>query len=50
MSQMRAISNKSIVFLGNSTFATAANPTPLSIPWVLDSYLSALSKEAKKVK
>jgi len=50
MSQMRAISNKSIVLLGNSTFATAANPTPLSIPWVLDSYLSALSKEAKKVK
>lgn len=48
MSKMRAIKKGSIVMLGNSPFATAANPTPLSIPWVLDDYLEALATAARK--
>ena len=48
MSKMRAIRNGSIVILGNSQMATAANPTPLSISWVLDSYLKALAAAARK--
>ncbi|PYF79211.1 MULTISPECIES: iron-siderophore ABC transporter substrate-binding protein [Marinomonas] len=50
MSKMRAIKNGSIVMLGNSKIATAANPTPLSITWVLDDYLEALAKAARKAK
>jgi iron complex transport system substrate-binding protein len=48
MSKMRAIKNGSIVLLGNNQIATAANPTPLSIPWVLDDYLEALAAAARK--
>lgn len=49
LSKMRAIKNDSIVLLGNSQIATAANPTPLSISWILDDYLGALAKAARKV-
>eukprot|EP00914_Ancora_sagittata_P029543 GHVO01058493.1.p1 GENE.GHVO01058493.1~~GHVO01058493.1.p1 ORF type:complete len:327 (-),score=7.93 GHVO01058493.1:192-1172(-) len=48
MSKMNAIKHGSIVLLGNSQIATAANPTPLSISWVLDDYLAALAAAARK--
>ncbi|MEP7729275.1 iron-siderophore ABC transporter substrate-binding protein [Marinomonas primoryensis] len=48
MSKMRAIRSGAIVMLGNSQIATAANPTPLSISWVLDDYLDALAAAARK--
>jgi iron complex transport system substrate-binding protein len=48
MSKMRAIKNGSIVMLGNSPLATAANPTPLSISWVLNDYIKALAAAARK--
>ncbi|NEE30584.1 iron-siderophore ABC transporter substrate-binding protein, partial [Streptomyces sp. SID7982] len=35
---------------GSSPLATAANPTPLSIGYVLDDYAAALAKAADKVK
>jgi iron complex transport system substrate-binding protein len=50
LSKMRAIKNGAIVMLGNQQIATAANPTPLSISWVLDSYLEALAEAARKSK
>lgn len=48
MSKMRAIKNGAIVMLGNSPLATAANPTPLSISWVLNDYIKALAAAARK--
>ncbi|MBJ7538957.1 iron-siderophore ABC transporter substrate-binding protein [Marinomonas transparens] len=48
MSKMRAIKHGAIVMLSNGPLATAANPTPLSISWVLDDYLEALAKAARK--
>lgn len=48
MSKMKAVSHGSIVMLGGGVLATAANPTPLSITWVLDDYLEALAKAARK--
>ncbi|ASA54551.1 ABC transporter substrate-binding protein [Vibrio gazogenes] len=48
MSKMNAIKHGSIVMLGNGPLATAANPTPLSISWVLDDYLEALATAARK--
>jgi len=50
MAKMRAVENGSIVLLKNGPLGTAANPTPLSVPWVLDNYLSALATAARKVK
>lgn len=45
LSQMPAIANDSIVFLdGSGPMGTAANPTPLSISWVLDDYVKQLSE------
>jgi len=49
MSKMNAIKHGSIVILGNSQIATGANPTPLSISWVLDDYLEALAAAARKI-
>ncbi len=48
MSKMRAIHNGAIVMLGTSQLANAANPTPLSISWILDSYLEKLAAAARK--
>lgn len=48
MSRMRAIENGSVVMLGRGPVATAANPTPLSIPWVLEDYAKALAEAARK--
>lgn len=48
MSKMKAVAHSSVVMLGGGPLATAANPTPLSITWVLDDYLEALAKAARK--
>lgn len=47
LSKIPAVKNGAIVNLpGDKPFGTAANPTPLSISWVLDDYLEALSQAA----
>lgn len=46
--RMRAVQTGAVVMLGNSPVATAANPTPLSISWVLDDYLEMLAEAARK--
>lgn len=47
LSQMPAVASKSIVNLpGTSPLGTAANPTPLSISWVLDDYLALIAAAA----
>ncbi|GAB3443502.1 iron-siderophore ABC transporter substrate-binding protein [Streptomonospora sediminis] len=47
LSQMPAVANNSVVNLPESSaLGTAANPTPLSISWVLDDYLSLLAEAA----
>lgn len=44
LSQMPAIANDAVVFLdGSGPLGTAANPTPLSISWVLDDYVTMLA-------
>lgn len=49
LSQMPAVASGSIVNLpGTSPLGTAANPTPLSISWILDDYASLLSQAAIK--
>jgi len=49
LSQMPAVANGSIVNLpGTSPLGTAANPTPLSISWVLDDYVSLIAQAADK--
>lgn len=41
--RMEAISRDAIVLLPNDPLGTAANPTPLGIPYVLDDYLDMLA-------
>ena len=49
LSQMPAVANGAIVALpGTSPLGTAANPTPLSISWILDDYLELLAQAADK--
>ncbi|GAK69561.1 putative iron-siderophore ABC transporter substrate-binding protein [Agrobacterium rubi TR3 = NBRC 13261] len=48
LSKMPAVQNKSIVMLGRNPLGTAANPTPLSISWVLKDYAALLAKAAEK--
>ncbi|NQX30019.1 iron-siderophore ABC transporter substrate-binding protein [Microbacteriaceae bacterium VKM Ac-2854] len=49
LSQMPAVQNNAIVALpGSSPLGTAANPTPLSISWILDDYAALLSDAADK--
>ncbi|MEO9786254.1 MAG: iron-siderophore ABC transporter substrate-binding protein [Aurantimonas coralicida] len=43
-----AVRNGAIVALGRNPLGTAANPTPLSIPWVLRDYLALLANAAAK--
>ena len=47
-SRMRAIANGAVVMLGMTPVGTAANPTPLSISWVLDDYVAMLADAARK--
>ncbi|MEH3088500.1 MAG: iron-siderophore ABC transporter substrate-binding protein [Microbacterium arborescens] len=49
LSQMPAVANGAIVSLdGSGPLGTAANPTPLSISYVLDQYLTLLAEAAGK--
>ncbi|TDH39309.1 iron-siderophore ABC transporter substrate-binding protein [Pseudohoeflea suaedae] len=45
---MPAVSNDAVVLLGNNALGTAANPTPLSISWVLGDYVAELAGAAGK--
>ena len=47
-SKMPAVVNDGLVMLGTDPLGTAANPTPLSISWVLDDYLDLLAKAGAK--
>lgn len=49
-SKMPAVARGSLVLLGRTTIGTAANPTPLSISWVLKDYVALLSEAARKAK
>lgn len=44
---MPAVANGALVMLGNDAVGTGANPTPLSIPWVLDEYVGLLAEAAR---
>lgn len=48
IARMPAVENGAIVLLGRDPVGTAANPTPLSIPWVLKDYVAMLSDAARK--
>ena len=48
LSRMPAVANDSVVLLGRNPLGTAANPTPLSIPWVLEDYVALLVQAVKK--
>ncbi len=49
LSQIPAVKNGAVVYLsGDGPMGTAANPTPLSIEWVLDDYLKLLEEAAAK--
>jgi iron complex transport system substrate-binding protein len=50
MSKMPAVENGAIVLLGANSVGTAANPTPLSISWVLKDYVAMLAEAARKSK
>ena len=44
--RMPAVQNNAIVTLGRNPLGTAANPTPLSISWVLEDYVALLAEAA----
>ncbi|HEX6344401.1 iron-siderophore ABC transporter substrate-binding protein [Umezawaea sp.] len=51
LSKMRAVADGAVVMLsGSSPAGTAANPTPMSVSWVLDDYAGKLAAAADKVK
>lgn len=45
---MPVVQNDAIVLLGRNPLGTAANPTPLSISWVLEDYVAMLADAAAK--
>lgn len=47
VARMPAVANDALVILGNNTVGHGANPTPLSISWVLDDYVAMLAKAAR---
>lgn len=47
-SHMPVVQNGAVVMLGRGPLGTAANPTPLSISYVLKDYVAALAKAARK--
>ena len=50
LSRIPAVERDSVYLLpGSSPLATAANPTPLSISWVLEDYVAALAEAAGRV-
>lgn len=48
-SKMPAVASGAIVTLGNNPLGTAANPTPLSISWVLSDYVAMLAAAVDKL-
>ncbi|TKT81462.1 iron-siderophore ABC transporter substrate-binding protein [Aquamicrobium sp. LC103] len=46
-SRMPAVANDAVVMLGGDPLGTAANPTPLSISWVLKDYVALLAGAAR---
>lgn len=50
MTRMPAVAKGALVMLGRNPVGTAANPTPLSIPWVLKDYVALLGEAARKSK
>ncbi|WP_022867295.1 iron-siderophore ABC transporter substrate-binding protein [Schaalia vaccimaxillae] len=45
-----AIKNGAVVFVGNGAYAASTNPTALSIPWGISTYVADIAKAAAKVK
>ncbi|MCG5217687.1 substrate-binding domain-containing protein [Streptosporangium soli] len=51
LSKIPAVERDSVYLLPDTKpLGTAANPTPLSISWVLEDYVKALAEAADKVK
>ncbi len=48
LARMPAVKHDAIVTLGRDPVGTAANPTPLSITWVLPAYVAKLAEAARK--
>lgn len=48
LARMPAVARDSIITLGRDPLGTAANPTPLSISWVLKDYVARLAEAAGK--
>ena len=48
MAHMPAVAHEAIVMLGNDPAGNAANPTPLSLPYVLEDYVALLAGAAQK--
>tara|TARA_R110002020_G_scaffold16823_2_gene59311 strand:+ start:4107 stop:5105 length:999 start_codon:yes stop_codon:yes gene_type:complete len=48
LAHMPAVAHDSVVLLGNTPVGNAANPTPLSISWVLKDYVEMLAGAARK--
>ena len=48
MARMPAVEKGALVMLGRNPIGTAANPTPLSISWVLKDYVDLLAEAARK--
>lgn len=48
LAHMPAVKHDAIVTLGRDPVGTAANPTPLSITWVLPTYVARLAEAARK--
>lgn len=48
-SKMPAVASGAVVTLGNDPLGTAANPTPLSISWVLEDYVKLLAEAVDKL-
>lgn len=48
LAHMPAVAHDAVVMLGRDPIGTAANPTPLSISWVLKDYVALLAAAARK--
>ncbi len=48
MAKMPAVKEKALITLGRNPVGTAANPTPLSISWVLKDYVALLADAVRK--
>ena len=48
LSQVPAVRTGALVLLPDTPLGTAANPTPLAIPWVLEDYVGMLAEAADK--